>query len=96
MARRRAPARRWHVGDACRVPTEGHTVYPPYHNTHWQRAEVVAVRGDRVVVRCYGWERVHPWWEVCPPLKPRGNCRWRTNWQGRKSRPSPSLSGLRT
>lgn len=45
--------------------------------TYWTRCEVVAVRGDRVVVRRHRWETVHPWWALRVPPKPRGHCHYR-------------------
>ena len=78
MSRRRAPARRWHVGDLCLAPTEARIGYPPpLTRTYWEPSIVVAVRGDRVVVRRHRWEHVHPWWELRQPPKhyPRGRFR---------------------
>jgi hypothetical protein len=81
MARRHAPTKRWHIGDACQVPYTwryGDRVISGWSNN----AEVVSVRGDRVVVRWHRhpgaqWEHVYPWWELRVPPKPRAYCRWR-------------------
>lgn len=64
MSRRKPPSSHWHVGDCCQVLN----VY-----RHWQDAEVVAVRGDRVVVRRSRWESVHPCWELRVKPKPLGH-----------------------
>lgn len=62
MSRRHAPTWHWRVGDRCQVPW-----YRAGHVVGWRNAEVVAVRGDRVVVRMYHWETEHPGWEVRQP-----------------------------
>jgi hypothetical protein len=76
MSRRKPPTQRWHVGDRCLTPVEipmarGGT------RTDWRGGEVVAVRGDRIIVRYYRWERSYPWWQLRVPPRPRGNCRYR-------------------
>jgi hypothetical protein len=87
MSRRHAPTRRWHVGDRCLTPVEIRMAYPPpVTRTYWEQGVVVAVRGDRIVVRRYSWEHVHPWWELRVPPRHRGNCSYRGTWQGRGSR----------
>lgn len=68
MSRRHAPVRRWRVGDRCQTPTEVRLAHGGTR-TYWQDAEVVAVRGERVVVRRYSWEFEHLWWELRPASK---------------------------
>lgn len=69
MSRRKPPSHRWHVGERCQVSV----VYfiDGREMGRWDNAEVVAVRGDRVVVRRYRWET---------PSTPAGSyaCRRRT------------------
>jgi hypothetical protein len=71
MSRRRASQHRWHVGDRCQVPNRyqlaGRSV------TRWENAEVVAVRGDRVVVRRWSFETEHPGWELREPPRHLGH-----------------------
>jgi hypothetical protein len=66
MSRRQAPARRWHVGDPCWTPIELRMARGGIR-TDWQPGEVVAVRGDQVVVRQYRWEKAYPWWRLRVP-----------------------------
>lgn len=73
MSRRKPPPRRWHVGDRCQVPTYLRIQSTGRSVTRWTDAEVVAVRGDRVVVRQYSFETEHPSWELREKPKPLGN-----------------------
>jgi hypothetical protein len=72
MSRRRAPVRRWHVGDRVIAAYEVRMGYPPpLTRTYWRHGVVIAVRGDRVVVQSRGWEYTHPWWELREPPRLR-------------------------
>lgn len=71
MSRRKPLPRRWHLGDPCQVPYTYR--YGDRTITGWQDAEVVAVRGDRVVVRRYRWESEHPCCELRRKPKPLGH-----------------------
>lgn len=73
MSRRHAPTRHWHVGDHCQTPH-----YQQGHVAGWQDGEVVALRGDLVVVRQYRWESEHPAWELRQPPAHVGL--WRRWW----------------
>jgi hypothetical protein len=71
VSRRKPPLHHWHVGDSCQV---SHTYwFNSRPRTSILTGEVVAVRGERVVVDCYGFESEHCWWELRVPPKPRGN-----------------------
>jgi len=71
VSRRKPPSHHWHVGDSCQVLIVWYLA--GRERSHWQDAEVVAVRGDRVVVRRGSWESVHPCWELREKPKPLGN-----------------------
>jgi hypothetical protein len=66
MSRRRAPVRRWHVGDWCIAAHEVRMGHRDRHvtRTYWRLGVVVAVRGDRLVIQSHGHLYVHPWWEL--------------------------------
>jgi hypothetical protein len=73
MSRRHPPGHRWHVGDDCRLPW--YRVWPSGERGRiggWHPAKVVGVRGDQVVVSCYGYESVRPWWELRKPPRHKG------------------------
>lgn len=78
MARRRAPDRRWHVGDRCIAAYEVRMGYPPpVTRTYWRAGVVIAARGDHLVVQSRGHEYIHPWWELREPPKHRRWWHWR-------------------
>lgn len=81
MSRRHAPVRRWHVGDRVSFPYEHRIPAGDSFRTvtRWGVGEVVAVRGDRVVVRYIRWEREWPGWALRRPWRHRGNA-----WQRKR------------
>lgn len=70
-------ARRWRIGDEVLRPWRTRR-----HATQviggWHRAVVVAIRGDRVIVRCFGHEYEHPGYELRPVVHERAIDRRRT------------------
>lgn len=73
MSHRRASERRWHVGDACQVPTHLRIRPDGPPETRWADAKVVAVRGERVIVQQYSFETEHPAWELREPPRHLGH-----------------------
>ncbi len=71
MSRRKPPLRRWRIGDACRVPTHLRIASSGRTVVSWSPAEVVSMRGDRVVVSAYGFESERPAWELREPRRHR-------------------------
>ena len=72
MSRRKPPPRRWHVGDRCQVPIYLRRQSSGRSVTTWADAQVVAVRGERVIVDYYGHELERPFWELREPPPHRG------------------------